>query len=77
MQLILKQNPEDFYVEEILDKEFLKPSDKNIFLYKIEKQNLSHKELEYILKQKFPKTVFHFSGMKDKKCTYNTICNHK
>lgn len=69
MDLILKQKPEDFYVEEILAKEYFEPSEKTICLYKIEKTNCSHKELENILKQKAPKITFHFAGMKDKLAT--------
>jgi len=66
MDLILKQKPEDFYVEEILPKDFFKPTTKTICLYKVEKINVSHKELENILKLKCPKINFHFAGMKDK-----------
>lgn len=77
INLILKEKPEDFYVEEILDKDYFISCESNIYLYKITKTNLSHKELELLLKTKFHK-MFYFCGMKDKNAiTVQYITSHE
>lgn len=64
MQLILKEKPEDFYVEEILPKDYFVSTNSNIYLYKVSKKNLSNTDLEKILKEKLG--FFNSSGIKDK-----------
>lgn len=77
MQLILKENPLDFYVEEIIPKEYFTNVNSNIYLYKITKKNLAHKNLEQILKTKFKKN-FYYAGMKDKNAlTIQYITSHE
>jgi|GEM_PF-4519905 len=66
MKLILKQKVDDFYVEEILPKEYFKKSESEIRLYSAEKICLSHKEMEKILSDKSNNKTVHFSGIKDK-----------
>lgn len=65
--LLLKQSPEDFYVEELLPKTYFENSIKGPRLYKLEKKNMSQKDAEKIIIEKMPKKqMFHFAGTKDK-----------
>ncbi len=64
VELILKENPESFYVEELLPKDYFVNVDSNINLYKISKKNLSNTDLEKILKEKLG--YFNSAGIKDK-----------